>query len=77
MDRTQPAFPALSFIVPSDLEAQGVRRLGVSQGMSLRDYFAAAALTGMLASGEWSGGTEVAEGAYDYADAMLEEGAKE
>jgi len=50
-------------------------------GMTLRDYFAAAALQGMLAyshvnpsSGNWtenSSPVNVAAAAYDYADAML------
>ena len=47
-------------------------------GMTLRDYFAAAALTGYLAAGNtggWSNGL-AAEKAYSYADAMLKERAK-
>jgi len=49
------------------------------RGMSLRDYFAAAALQGMLANG--GGGTSTLEGdaalVYRYADAMLAERRKE
>jgi hypothetical protein len=76
MNNVRTAFPALSFIVPKDLDELGVRRLGVSQGMSLRDYFAAAALNGFVSAGETS--AEIAAKlAYSYADAMLEEGAKE
>ena len=41
-------------------------------GMSLRDYFAAAALQGMLADHTCLGTyAQVAEGAYGYADAMI------
>jgi hypothetical protein len=44
--------------------------------MTLRDYFAAAALTGLLANrlGRYS---DMAEDAYKYADAMLAEREKE
>lgn len=51
---------------------------GLSNGMSLRDWFAGQALNGMLSrnadNGGWSGktGTEkVTKFAYEYADAML------
>jgi hypothetical protein len=40
-------------------------------GMSLRDYFAAAALTGLLGCNDGALHEEAAEDAYDYADAML------
>ena len=51
---------------------------GLQKGVAiLRDQFAMAALTGMLATpSPYSGATrveEVAEGAYKYADAMLQE----
>jgi hypothetical protein len=53
-----PAFP-----VPS---------LAVGSGMTLRDYFAAAALQGCLASFESTGTRDAyASVAYEYADAML------
>ena len=50
-------------------------------GMTLRDYFAAQALAGILAGGfadtiphdAPSGGAEAAQFAYQYADAMLKE----
>ena len=43
-----------------------------STGLSLRDYFAAAALTGLLANQNRSAVVEnFATGAYIYADAML------
>ena len=43
------------------------------QGMSLRDYFAAKAVQGFCADSETSGrnGWEIAEEAYEIADAML------
>lgn len=43
---------------------------GAQEGMSLRDYFAAAALTGLLARSPQVA-TGVAAGAYEYADALL------
>lgn len=51
----------------------------LSQGMTLRDYFAAAALTGLVASPhmtEWSPANE-ATSAYQLADAMMLERGKE
>lgn len=61
-----PAFPLTS------------DRLDMPRGMSLRDYFAAAALNGLLAAG--GGVTKSADGwagtAYTLADAMLKERAK-
>lgn len=49
-DRGGPAFPALQFIVPNDLEARHVARLGETQGMSLRDYFAGQVLMGLVSA---------------------------
>lgn len=50
---------------------------GGPRGLTLRDYFAAAALQGMLASTEegcdYHVGKAIAAWAYDYADAMLAE----
>ena len=78
-DTSGPAFPALSFIVPNDLEARHVTRLGETQGMTLRDYFAAhapfvpevwgskhrlAGLADAQMCAKWN---------YEYADAMLTE----
>ena len=51
-------------------------------GMTLRDYFAAKAMEGIMASPSDSGWTkyddqhEIAKASYDMADAMLEERAK-
>jgi hypothetical protein len=41
-------------------------------GMSLRDYFAAAALQGLLANGYGGSCNRAAINAYDYADAMIQ-----
>jgi hypothetical protein len=43
-----PAYPAPNYVVPADLAEQHVARLGTTRGMSLRDYFAAAVVTGGL-----------------------------
>ena len=44
-------------------------------GMTLRDYFAAKAMQGIISMGGWGGGQdyfyEQAQGAYRFADAML------
>ncbi len=83
-DNGGPAFPAKNFIVPADLEARHVHALGVTQGMTLRDYFAAKALQGMLAKSYddessrkvWEDSDTAARWAYEFADAMLAERAK-
>ena len=58
-----PAFPSLSYELDDDRQS----------GMSLRDYFAAKALHGMLAGPmhSKSGDDIYARCAYDLADAML------
>jgi len=44
-----------------------------SEGMTLRDYFAAKAMAAMISNPEYAHAcTETAVNAYDYADAMLE-----
>ena len=61
-----PAFPST--------DAKGF----VSDGMSLRDYFAGQALAGMIACANTGGGGKYfAEYAYKYADAMLAERKKQ
>lgn len=54
------------------------RMPGESHGLSLRDYFAAKAMQGMIASYGYlrSEVDVIAESAYDCADAMLKERAK-
>lgn len=73
-----PAFPCDPFIASKPGNETVAKRL--AEGMSLRDYFAAKAMQGMLAyPGCESRGSHhnnnttdgVAEMAYDYADAML------
>jgi len=62
MTNNPPAFP----VVPDERELDSVRN-----GMTLRDYFAAKAMQGLLSTahfGEWS---TVAEDAYKAAEAML------
>lgn len=46
---------------------------GISLGMSLKDYFAAAAMQGMLASDNESSEAKIASAAYYMAEAMLAE----
>jgi hypothetical protein len=60
---------------PSHPEA-GVQRHFIARGMSLRDYFAAKAMQGIISIPDhwYQNGTEsIAEMAYAMADAMLEE----
>lgn len=47
------------------------------EAMTMRDYFAAAAITGCLASNESSAASVLSKHAYDLADAMMEERSKE
>ena len=58
---------------PQSYGAEDIVKHNIPVGMSIRDYFAAAALTGMLAGG---GGQLTLKGAakfsYELADAMLE-----
>jgi hypothetical protein len=65
-DTGGPAFPGTQY-------ANGIQPSGFSEGMTLRDYFAAKVMQGICASGpthEWSNSRLAAE-AYDLADAML------
>lgn len=75
-----PAFPAMNFIVPSDLEARHVARLGETQGMSLRDWLAGMAMQSLIMKGpDWVNGDgsqyrdAVSKQAYDQSDAMLKQ----
>jgi hypothetical protein len=61
-----PAFPTKNY--------HGVQPIatGYSEGMTLRDYFAAKAMQGILTDAEIAMGiSEIAELAYKYADAMM------
>lgn len=64
-DEPEHAFP---LYIPSIPGAQEF----VFYGMSLRDYFAAAAMQGALSRESWSGeDADIAKGAYQMADAMM------
>ncbi len=73
------AFPCVNYTRP---DGPGVSIMTITGGMTLRDWFAGQALTGMLANDGGNGGLEErqwAEAAYAQADAMLaerEEGVK-
>ena len=78
-----PAFPAERFEDTTLMSGRSTQIKVQFPGMSLRDYFAAAALTGHLATlnpGSWGDDQSLAEdaakGAYLVADAMLAERAK-
>ena len=70
-DTSGPAFPTLDYITPERLAYNSV-------GMSLRDYFAAKAMQGMISNPDCTGDRkqDVVREAYEFADAMLEERAK-
>jgi hypothetical protein len=68
----QPAFPVNDYRYVKD----GVLHTADSVGMSLRDYFAAAAMQGIMASGSGAMVRDHAALAYALADAMLAERAK-
>lgn len=65
-DTGGPAFPTTQY-------AGGVSPSGHAHGMTLRDYFAAKAMQGILASGKEGSWGNFAYWAYTVADAMLEE----
>ena len=66
IDDGGPAFP-----MPDSHHANGQVQYG-HLGMTLRDYFAAAALQGLLSDSNTGGSdSQFAESAYAYADAML------
>lgn len=77
-----PAFPCLETTV-TGIDSDGQERIDTEAhgGMSLRDYFAAKALTAVVGSimpqecHNWNAG-DFAREAYDLADAMLAERAK-
>jgi hypothetical protein len=64
-----PAFPKTEYYSDTDIP------FNQTSGMSLRDYFAAAAMQGMISSANEDfddSSDECARKAYKYADAMLE-----
>ena len=70
-----PAFPTVATATTHGFYADGqpcMTHYGSRSGISVRDYFAAAALQGMLADLNTGGSdSQFAESAYAYADAML------
>jgi len=63
-----PAFPSTQY-------ANGISPYGHSEGMTLRDYFAAKAMQALLARTSYhveDDEADIATVAYDYADAMME-----
>ena len=75
IDKGGPAFP-----VPTDLANKlGCVSSESDAGMSIRDYFAAKALSGMMSRKDSDGWTqrEIASDCYKYADAMIKERERE
>lgn len=70
-----PAFPTNATATTHGFYQDGqpcATHYGTTPGMTLRDYFAAAALQGMLTDSCIQGSdSQFAESAYSYADAML------
>lgn len=68
-----PAFPCDPFIASKPGHESVAKRL--AEGMSLRDYFAARAMQGMINSQAYEDGgweqSDIAKQAYELADAML------
>ena len=64
--KNQPAFPSLHWVAP-----QGHNANENPQGMTLRDYFAAKAMQGMMVDVYASDCDYIAKTAYAMADAML------
>ena len=78
MDKNMPAFPAHDYVV-GDLKKDGFQKLGCTQGMTLRDYFAGQFIIGNETHSVDSDDTldsyckKSAVLAYKIADAMLAE----
>ena len=69
-----PAFPSSSTSMPNTHPS--FRTKITDGGMTLRDYFAAKALQALIAGPIEYSDPELAEGAYQIADAMIEERSK-
>jgi len=72
VDPNSPAFPLPTF----DLTRNEIKYPAHVQGMSKREYFAAMAMQGLLASGvddsdHWTDSREVCEASVHYADALI------
>ena len=63
-----PAYPNVYYSEP--IGSIGPQ-LTIKGGMTIRDYFAAAALQGLLASCPWEQVDEVPQKAYEISDAMV------
>lgn len=63
-----PAFPS-----QAGYDYKGQRVTNTSEGMTLRDYFAAKAMQGIVARNGQYGCSVISHAAYEMADAMLEE----
>ena len=70
------AFPSPVFAVPDGMSEQKMFMLKNQQGMTLRDYFSAKAMQGILANADDWDEEKLARLSYDVADAMLAERAK-
>lgn len=69
-----PAFPAAEYMVAGEVDQETVIRLRHTQGMTLRDYFAARAM--MSIADHWYRNERleiIAKTSYEIADAMLAE----
>jgi hypothetical protein len=65
-----PAFPQHGW----SIDPETIERMSKKQGITIRDYFAAAALTGILANPDSSSSADaLCHYAFVYADAMLAE----
>lgn len=77
-----PAFPVECYFNDDGTPRIGVQTgnaTGMATGLSVRDYFAAKAMTSVMASPAWEHRTtpeQISETAYAMADAMLAWGAK-
>jgi hypothetical protein len=65
--KNPPAFPTNQY-------ANGISPSGFDTGMTLRDYFAAKAMQGMMVDTEIPNCTHIAKESYRMADAMLKAG---
>jgi hypothetical protein len=60
-----------AFPLPKQVFGENIHLEYADKGMTLRDYFAAIALQGLLADGYNGSCNRAAINAYDYADAMI------
>ena len=68
-----PAFPCEFIQHKAGEVGNNVDIYAKSEGITIRDYFAAAAMQGICASGPTIGNGEISREAYQIADAMLKE----